>query len=54
MHDKPSRRKVEMVPDYCCFEIPDQFVVGYGLDFDEEYRQLKDVCYIDPEFAKTL
>lgn len=54
MLDKPSRRKVEMVPDYCCFEIPDQFVVGYGLDFDEEYRQLKDVCYIDPEFAKTL
>lgn len=54
MLDKPSRRKVEMVPDYCCFEIPDQFVVGYGLDFDEEYRQLKDVCFIDPEFAKTL
>ena len=54
MLDKPSRRKVEMIPDYCCFEIPDQFVVGYGLDFDEEYRQLKDVCFIDPEFAKTL
>ncbi len=54
MLDKPSRRKVEMVPDYCCFEIPDQFVVGYGLDYSEEYRQLKDVCFIDPEFAKTL
>ncbi len=54
MLDKPSRRKVEMVPDYCCFEIPDKFVVGYGLDYSEEYRQLKDVCYIDPEFAKTL
>ena len=54
MLNKPSRRKVEMIPDYCCFEIPDQFVVGYGLDFDEEYRQLKDVCFIDPEFAKTL
>ena len=54
MLDKPSRRKVEMISDYCCFEIPDQFVVGYGLDFDEEYRQLKDVCFIDPEFAKTL
>lgn len=54
MLDKPSRRKVEMIPDYCCFEIPDQFVVGYGLDFDEEFRQLKDVCFIDPEFAKTL
>ena len=54
MLDKPSRRKVEMKADYCCFEIPDQFVVGYGLDFDEEFRQLKDVCFIDPEFAKTL
>ena len=54
MLDKPSRRKVEMIPDYCCFEIPDQFIIGYGLDFAEEYRQLKDVCFIDPEFAKTL
>ncbi|MBE7091628.1 MAG: hypoxanthine phosphoribosyltransferase [Clostridiales bacterium] len=54
MLDKPSRRKVEMIPDYCCFEIPDKFVVGYGLDYSEEYRQLKDVCFIDPEFAKTL
>ena len=54
MLNKPSRRKVEMVPDYCCFEIPDKFVIGYGLDYSEEYRQLKDVCYIDPEFAKTL
>lgn len=54
MLDKPSRRKVEMIPDYCCFEIPDKFVVGYGLDYSEEFRQLKDVCFIDPEFAKTL
>lgn len=54
MLDKPSRRKVEMVPDYSCFEIPDKFVVGYGLDYAEEFRQLKDVCYIDPEYAKTL
>lgn len=54
MLDKPSRRKVEMVPDYSCFEIPDKFVVGYGLDYAEEYRQLKDVCYIDPEYAETL
>ena len=54
MLDKPSRRKVEIKPDYCCFEIPDKFIVGYGLDYAENFRQLKDVCYIDPEFAKNL
>ncbi len=41
--DKPSRRKVELVPDYCCFEIPDEFVVGYGLDYDELYRNEREV-----------
>ena len=38
--DKPSRRKVDFVPDYCGAEIPDEFVVGYGLDYDERYRAL--------------
>ncbi|MGL4652202.1 hypoxanthine phosphoribosyltransferase [Cetobacterium sp.] len=38
--DKPSRRKVEMVGEYIGFEIPDEFVVGYGLDYDELYRNL--------------
>ena len=38
--DKPCRRRVELVPDYCGTEIPDEFVVGYGLDFDEKYRAL--------------
>lgn len=38
--DKPSRRKVEMVGEYIGFEIPDEFVVGYGLDYDELYRSL--------------
>ena len=33
--DKPSRRKVDYTPDYCGCEIPDEFVVGYGLDFDD-------------------
>lgn len=41
--DKPSRRKVEFKPDYTCFTIPDHFVVGYGLDFNERYRNLPDI-----------
>ena len=40
MLDKPSRRKVEFVPDYCGTEIPDEFVIGYGLDYAEKYRDL--------------
>lgn len=47
--DKPSRRVVKLEPDYSCFEIPDKFVVGYGLDFDEKYRQLPYVGEITPE-----
>ena len=38
--DKPSRRTVEFVPDYVGREIPDAFVIGYGLDYDERYRTL--------------
>ena len=38
--DKPSRREVEFVPDFCGRTIPDEFVVGYGLDYDEKYRNL--------------
>jgi hypoxanthine phosphoribosyltransferase len=38
--DKPSRRVVEVKGEYVGFEIPDEFVVGYGLDFDEKYRNL--------------
>ncbi len=41
--DKPERRKVEFEPDYCGFHIPDRFVIGYGLDFGEDYRQLSDL-----------
>ena len=46
--DKPSRRKVEFVPDYRGVEIPDEFVVGYGLDYDEKYRALPFVGVLDP------
>ena len=38
--DKPSRRTVDFVPDYVGCEIPDEFVIGYGLDYDEKYRTL--------------
>ena len=38
--DKPSRRVVEVKGEYVGFEIPDEFVVGYGLDLDEKYRNL--------------
>lgn len=47
--DKPSRRTVKFAPDYCGFEIPDEFVVGYGLDFDEKYRALPFIGVLKPE-----
>lgn len=47
--DKPSRRRVEFTPDYRGTEIPDEFVVGYGLDFAEMYRALPFVGILKPE-----
>jgi hypoxanthine phosphoribosyltransferase len=47
--DKPARRLVEIPVDYVGFTIPDQFVVGYGLDFDELYRNLRFVGVLRPE-----
>lgn len=47
--DKPSRREVEFTPDYTGREIPDEFVVGYGLDYDERYRSLPYVGVLKPE-----
>ncbi len=41
--DKPSRRKTDFKPDYVGFTIPDHFVVGYGMDFNERYRNLPHV-----------
>ena len=45
--DKPSRRQRPVTVDYRGFEVPDQFLVGYGLDFSEDYRNLKDVCVLE-------
>lgn len=46
--DKPDRRQVSFDPDYCGFKIPDRFVIGYGLDFNENYRQLADLRVLEP------
>lgn len=45
--DKPSRRKVPVSIDYLGFTLPDKFVVGYGLDFDERFRNLPDICIME-------
>ena len=47
--DKPARRKIDLVPDYRGTVIPDEFVVGYGLDYDEKYRALPYVGVLRPE-----
>ncbi|MEE1279731.1 MAG: hypoxanthine phosphoribosyltransferase [Oscillospiraceae bacterium] len=47
--DKPSRRKVDIKADYFCFDIPDEFVVGYGLDFNEKYRNFPSVGVLKPK-----
>lgn len=46
---KPSRRKVDVDVKYVGFEIPDEFVVGYGMDYDERYRTLQDICILKEE-----
>ena len=47
--DKPARRKTDIRADYTGFEVPDAFVVGYGLDYDEKYRNLPFVGVLKPE-----
>jgi len=44
--DKPSQRRVDIHADYVGFEIENKFVIGYGLDFEQQYRQLPDLCII--------
>ncbi|PYT28475.1 MAG: hypoxanthine phosphoribosyltransferase [Acidobacteria bacterium] len=49
--DKPDRRVRAVKAAYIGFEIPDEFVVGYGLDFGERYRNLKDICVLEEGHA---
>ena len=44
--NKPSRREIGVPADYTGFEIPDQFVIGYGLDYNQRYRNLPDICIL--------
>ena len=47
--DKPDRRVVDVKVDYTCFNIPDEFVVGYGLDYDQKYRNLPYIGVVEFE-----
>ena len=46
--DKPANRKADIKADYVGKTIPDEFVIGYGLDYDEKYRNLPDIGILDP------
>ncbi len=50
--DKPSRRLMPVEADYVGFKIPDKFVVGYGLDFAERFRNLPDICIFTEDAPK--
>ena len=50
--DKPSRRQKPVKPDYCGAQVPDAFIVGYGLDYDERYRNLPYIGILKPEIYR--
>ena len=45
--DKPSRHKVPVTINYLGFTVPNKFIVGYGIDWNEKFRYLRDICFID-------
>ena len=45
--DKPARRQVPFDIDYLGFTVPDKFIVGYGIDWDEKFRYLPDICFLE-------
>jgi len=47
--DKPARREVNVHPDYVGFDIPDRFVVGYGIDCAEQFRELPYIGFVNPD-----
>ena len=47
--DKPARTQVEIKIDYLGMKVPDKFIVGYGIDWDEKFRYLPDICAIEDE-----
>lgn len=49
--EKPSRRKTKIDFDYLGFNVPDKFMVGYGLDSAEKYRNLPDICYLEGQYG---
>lgn len=53
LFNKPARRTVELEPDYAGYVLPDEFVVGYGLDYAEKYRNLPFIGILKPEIYST-
>ncbi len=47
--DKPVRRTADIIPDYKGFEVDDRFIIGYGLDYQERFRQLPHITYLVPD-----
>ncbi|MCL1905396.1 MAG: hypoxanthine phosphoribosyltransferase [Clostridiales bacterium] len=52
--NKPSRRKAEVAVDFCGFDVPDEFVVGYGLDYAGQYRHLPYIGVLKPEIYNNI